>query len=72
MICSNIVRLLQLSKEVRQAIKEQKDISQGHARLPGPLKKKNSYYYIEKTIRVDLFGSMLKSSSSKKESQKET
>ena len=35
---SNIVRLLQLSKEVRQAIKEE-EISQGHARLLVPLKE---------------------------------
>ena len=35
---SNIVRLLQLAKEVRQAIKEE-EISQGHARLLVPLKR---------------------------------
>ena len=39
----NIVRLLQLAKEVRQAIKEE-EISQGHARLLVPLKEEEQYY----------------------------
>ena len=47
---SNIVRLLQLSKEVRQAIKEE-EISQGHARLLVPQKKKS----IKKKSNKELF-----------------
>ena len=50
---SNIVRLLQLSKEVRQAIKEE-EISQGHARLLVPLKEEEQLLWLEKICREDL------------------
>ena len=50
---SNIVRLLQLSKEVRQAIKEE-EISQGHARLLVPLKEEEQLLWLEKVCREDL------------------
>ena len=50
---SNIVRLLQLSKEVRQAIKEE-EISQGHARLLVPLKEEEQLLWLEKIRREDL------------------
>ena len=50
---SNIVRLLQLSKEVRQAIKEE-EISQGHARLLVPLKEEEQLLWLEKIYREDL------------------
>jgi chromosome partitioning protein parB or transcriptional regulator spo0J, putative len=50
---SNIVRLLQLSKEVRQAIKEE-EISQGHARLLVPLKEEEQLLWLNKICREDL------------------
>ena len=50
---SNIVRLLQLSKEVRQAIKEE-EISQGHARLLVPLKEEEQLLWLEKICLEDL------------------
>ena len=50
---SNIVRLLQLAKEVRQAIKEE-EISQGHARLLVPLKEEEQLLWLNKICREDL------------------
>lgn len=62
---SNIVRLLQLSKEVRQAIKEE-EISQGHARLLVPLKEEEQLLWLEKSIEKIYRFEQLKSFSSKK------
>ena len=50
---SNIVRLLQLAKEVRQAIKKE-EISQGHARLLVPLKEEEQLLWLNKICREDL------------------
>lgn len=62
---SNIVRLLQLSKEVRQAIKEE-EISQGHARLLVPLKEEEQLLWLKKSVEKIYRFEQLKSFSSKK------